>query len=149
MEDQQVADDVLQYKLSMSDGQIHKGPPIGESLYYPKRYKKMCICSQCNESFPFLTILWFHYWFICFFRCTVRIKRLHSPSQMLPFPMLPAVAHLTDYSNHSIYTSEVKSQFKKIKSKMPISGEQVWNDTTFNTSAGKLLNDRTQSFKGT
>lgn len=44
MEDQQVADDVLQYKLSMSDGQIHKGPPIGESLYYTKGYKETCIC---------------------------------------------------------------------------------------------------------
>ena len=25
---------------------------------------------------------------------------------------------------------------------MPINGEQVWNDTPFNPSAGKLLNDR-------
>lgn len=41
-----------------------------------------------------------------------------------------------------LYTSEVKSKFKKIKSKIPMNGEQVWNDTPFNTTAGKLLNDR-------
>lgn len=74
MEVQQVADDVLQYKLSMSDGQIYKGPPMGESLYYKKGYKEICICwgmqwilSLFNNSMvsSLVSLL---------FRYTVRIK---------------------------------------------------------------------------
>lgn len=51
MGDQQVAGDVIQYKLSISDGWIHKGSPIEESLYHPKRYKEMCIWSGMQVVF--------------------------------------------------------------------------------------------------
>lgn len=38
---------------------------------------------------------------------------------------------------------------QKLRSKMSINGEQVWNDVPFNISAGKLRNERQDTFRGT
>lgn len=112
MEDQQVADYVLQHKLSMSDGQIHKGLPIGEGLYYPNSTRK-CASSGMQGI-------------LSLFNNSVGIRAIRVV----------------------LYTSELQSKFKKMKSKMPVNGEQVWNNTPFNTSAGKLLNDLTHAHEG-
>lgn len=86
MEDQQVADDVLQYKLSMSDGQIHKGPPIGESLYYTKGYKETCICSGMQWILSLFNNSMVSSLVSLLFRYTVRIKVTFSlPGAPIPY----------------------------------------------------------------